>query len=218
MAVVWGILNGIMVGYLNVNPVIATMGTMYAARGFAYLMARWDGGANISAGLPAELQRLRPDQPLRLPADHHRVHARAFAGLHLRREEDGAGPLQLRHRRQPLGLALSGIKVPRVTSCCTCSWGCSRGSAAPSRSRGSDQAFPTSRRAWSSTSWWPSSSADEHARRVGLDVGHDNRGLDRRHRGQRAEPAQGAVFLPDDHEGLLLIIAVFADQTIRRRG
>lgn len=54
LAVIWGISNGIMVGYLNVNPVIATMGTMYAARGFAFLIARWDGGANISAGLPAE--------------------------------------------------------------------------------------------------------------------------------------------------------------------
>jgi ribose/xylose/arabinose/galactoside ABC-type transport system permease subunit len=54
LAVLWGILNGVMVGYLNVNPVIATMGTMYATRGFAYLIARWDGGANISAGLPAE--------------------------------------------------------------------------------------------------------------------------------------------------------------------
>jgi ribose/xylose/arabinose/galactoside ABC-type transport system permease subunit len=53
LAVLWGISNGIMVGYLNVNPVIATMGTMYAARGLAYLIARWDGGANISAGLPA---------------------------------------------------------------------------------------------------------------------------------------------------------------------
>ena len=52
MAIVWGVSNGVMVGFLNVNPVIATMGTMYAARGFAYLIARWDGGANISAGLP----------------------------------------------------------------------------------------------------------------------------------------------------------------------
>ena len=52
LAIVWGISNGVMVGYLNVNPVIATMGTMYAARGFAFLIARWDGGANISAGLP----------------------------------------------------------------------------------------------------------------------------------------------------------------------
>jgi ribose transport system permease protein len=54
LAVLWGISNGIMVGYLNVNPVIATMGTMYAARGLAYLIARWDGGANISAGLPSD--------------------------------------------------------------------------------------------------------------------------------------------------------------------
>ena len=52
LAIVWGISNGIMVGVLNINPVIATMGTMYAAGGFAYLIARWDGGANISAGLP----------------------------------------------------------------------------------------------------------------------------------------------------------------------
>ena len=43
-----------MVGVLNVNPFIATMGSMYAARGFAYLIARWDGGANISAGLPPD--------------------------------------------------------------------------------------------------------------------------------------------------------------------
>ena len=52
LAVLWGASNGIMVGVLNVNPFIATMGSMYAARGFAYLIARWDGGANISAGLP----------------------------------------------------------------------------------------------------------------------------------------------------------------------
>jgi ribose transport system permease protein len=54
LAILWGASNGIMVGVLNVNPFIATMGSMYAARGFAYLVARWDGGANISAGLPAD--------------------------------------------------------------------------------------------------------------------------------------------------------------------
>jgi ribose transport system permease protein len=53
LAILWGASNGIMVGVLNVNPFIATMGSMYAARGLAYLVARWDGGANISAGLPA---------------------------------------------------------------------------------------------------------------------------------------------------------------------
>jgi ribose transport system permease protein len=54
LAVIWGASNGIMVAILNVNPFIATMGSMYAARGFAYLIARWDGGANISAGLPPD--------------------------------------------------------------------------------------------------------------------------------------------------------------------
>jgi ribose transport system permease protein len=51
-AIIWGVLNGVMVGVLNVNPVIATISTMYSASGFAYLIARWDGGANIAAGLP----------------------------------------------------------------------------------------------------------------------------------------------------------------------
>ena len=54
LAILWGASNGIMVGILNVNPFIATLGSMYAARGFAYLIARWDGGANISAGLPPD--------------------------------------------------------------------------------------------------------------------------------------------------------------------
>jgi ribose/xylose/arabinose/galactoside ABC-type transport system permease subunit len=54
LGILWGASNGIMVAVLNVNPFIATMGSMYAARGFAYLIARWDGGANISAGLPPD--------------------------------------------------------------------------------------------------------------------------------------------------------------------
>ncbi|TFH50578.1 MAG: ABC transporter permease [Lysobacterales bacterium] len=52
MAALWGVFNGVMVGVLKVTPVIATIATMYAARGLAYLVARWDGGANITAGLP----------------------------------------------------------------------------------------------------------------------------------------------------------------------
>ncbi|MFI5367891.1 MAG: ABC transporter permease [Spirochaetia bacterium] len=51
-AAAWGAINSFTVGVLRITPVIATMGTMYAARGLAYLMARWDGGANISTGLP----------------------------------------------------------------------------------------------------------------------------------------------------------------------
>ncbi len=53
MAAAWGAFNGIMVGLLKVTPVVATIATMYAARGFAFLIARWDGGANITAGLPS---------------------------------------------------------------------------------------------------------------------------------------------------------------------
>jgi ribose/xylose/arabinose/galactoside ABC-type transport system permease subunit len=52
LATFWGAFNGLMVGVLNVTPVIATIATLYAARGFAFLVARWDGGANITAGLP----------------------------------------------------------------------------------------------------------------------------------------------------------------------
>jgi ribose transport system permease protein len=52
--IVWGAINSLTVGVLNITPVIATMGTMYAARGFAFLIARWDGGANIMTGLPMQ--------------------------------------------------------------------------------------------------------------------------------------------------------------------
>jgi ribose/xylose/arabinose/galactoside ABC-type transport system permease subunit len=50
----FGYLNGLTVAHLRVTPVIATLATMYIARGFAFLVARWDGGANISAGLPQD--------------------------------------------------------------------------------------------------------------------------------------------------------------------
>jgi ribose transport system permease protein len=58
LAIGWGMLfglfNGIAVARLKITPVIATLATMYIARGFAFLIARWDGGANISAGLPKD--------------------------------------------------------------------------------------------------------------------------------------------------------------------
>jgi len=57
-AIGWGMLigylNGLTVARLKITPVIATLATMYIARGFAFLVARWDGGANISAGLPRD--------------------------------------------------------------------------------------------------------------------------------------------------------------------
>lgn len=51
-----GFLNGLMVMKLNITPIIATMGTMYAARGLAFIVARADGGANIASGLPRNFQ------------------------------------------------------------------------------------------------------------------------------------------------------------------
>jgi len=51
-----GLLNGLMVAKLRITPIIATLGTMYAARGMAYIVARIDGGANISSGLPLDFQ------------------------------------------------------------------------------------------------------------------------------------------------------------------
>lgn len=53
VAGLWGLVNGFTVAGLGITPVIATIGTMYAARGFAFLIARWDGGANITQGLPS---------------------------------------------------------------------------------------------------------------------------------------------------------------------
>jgi ribose/xylose/arabinose/galactoside ABC-type transport system permease subunit len=53
-AIAWGAINALTVGILKINPVIATLGTLYAARGLAFLIARWDGGANIMTGLPIE--------------------------------------------------------------------------------------------------------------------------------------------------------------------
>ncbi len=54
LAMAWGGINALTVGVLKINPVIATLGTLYAARGMAFLVARWDGGANIMTGLPVE--------------------------------------------------------------------------------------------------------------------------------------------------------------------
>lgn len=54
VAMGWGGINAVTVAVLGINPVIATVGVMFIARGFAFLLARWDGGANIMTGLPME--------------------------------------------------------------------------------------------------------------------------------------------------------------------
>lgn len=51
-----GLLNGLMVTRLRITPIIATLGTMYAARGLAFIVARADGGANITSGLPINFE------------------------------------------------------------------------------------------------------------------------------------------------------------------
>lgn len=53
-----GYLNGFMVTKLNITPIIATLGTMYSARGLAFIVARADGGANITSGLPLDFENL----------------------------------------------------------------------------------------------------------------------------------------------------------------
>ncbi|MCP5087274.1 MAG: ABC transporter permease [Rhodobacteraceae bacterium] len=54
VAMGWGGLNALTVSVIGINPVIATVGTLFIARGFALLIARWDGGANIMLGLPRD--------------------------------------------------------------------------------------------------------------------------------------------------------------------
>ncbi len=54
----FGVLNGLMVTRLQITPVVATLGTMYVGRGLAFLVARWDGGANIATGLPRNFEAL----------------------------------------------------------------------------------------------------------------------------------------------------------------
>ncbi len=52
----FGLINGYLVAFLNITPVIATLGTMYAARGLAYIIAWVDGGANVTTGLPNDFE------------------------------------------------------------------------------------------------------------------------------------------------------------------
>ena len=156
-AVVWGAINGIMVGVLRITPVIATMGTMYAARGFAYLIARWDGGANISAGLPVNFTnfgRIHLFGVLPLVIVFMVV---AIAVFFFVEKKTVLGRYSFAIGGNRSAAALSGINVVGDRSFSTSSSASSPGSAASSRSRGSAPRSPTSRRAWSSTSWWPSS-------------------------------------------------------------
>jgi ribose/xylose/arabinose/galactoside ABC-type transport system permease subunit len=54
----FGLMNGVMVTKLNIPSVIATLGSMYIARGFAFIVAWVDGGANVVTGLPLDFEIL----------------------------------------------------------------------------------------------------------------------------------------------------------------
>jgi ribose/xylose/arabinose/galactoside ABC-type transport system permease subunit len=53
-----GIINGLLVSKLNISSVIVTLSTMYIARGLAFIIARADGGANITSGLPRNFEAI----------------------------------------------------------------------------------------------------------------------------------------------------------------
>ncbi len=55
---VFGLVNGLVVSKLKITSVIATLGAMYIARGLAFIIARADGGANITSGLPGNFEVL----------------------------------------------------------------------------------------------------------------------------------------------------------------
>jgi len=52
----FGFANGFMVVKLKITSVIATLGTMYIARGLAFIVAWVDGGANVVTGLPLDFE------------------------------------------------------------------------------------------------------------------------------------------------------------------
>lgn len=53
-----GLINGLLVSKLHIPSVIATLSTMYMARGLAFIIARADGGANITSGLPRNFEAI----------------------------------------------------------------------------------------------------------------------------------------------------------------
>ena len=58
IGVFFGFLNGILVIKLKVGSIIATLATMNIARGLAWIIARYDGGARIASGLPENFETL----------------------------------------------------------------------------------------------------------------------------------------------------------------
>jgi len=116
-AVGWGMLfgylNGLTVARLKVTPVIATLATMYIARGFAFLVARWDGGANISAGLPQDFSNFGRTMvgPLPLAAIIMIVFVAVFIFIE---RKTVLGRYIFAMGSNPVAARLSGINVPGI--------------------------------------------------------------------------------------------------------
>lgn len=54
----FGLINGFLVNKLKVGSIIATLATLNIAKGLAWIVARYDGGARIASGLPPNFQDL----------------------------------------------------------------------------------------------------------------------------------------------------------------
>lgn len=54
----FGLINGLLVNKLKIGSIIATLATLNIAKGLAWIVARYDGGARIASGLPANFQTL----------------------------------------------------------------------------------------------------------------------------------------------------------------
>jgi ribose transport system permease protein len=54
----FGLINGFLVNKLKVGSIIATLATLNIAKGLAWIVARYDGGARIASGLPSNFQAL----------------------------------------------------------------------------------------------------------------------------------------------------------------
>ncbi len=219
MAVLWGVSNGIMVGYLNVNPVIATMGTMYAARGFAYLVARWDGGSNISAGLPGDFSDFGRTNVFGVLPIVIVFMALILALFVFVEKKTVLGRYSFAIGGNRRASALSGISVPRVTLVLYSIVGLLAGFCGTIQVSRVGSGFPNIAEGMEfdvvvaivlgGTSMLGGSGST-----LGMVIGAFIVGVAANGLNLLKVP----YFYPTLTKGFLLIISVFADQTIRRRG
>jgi ribose transport system permease protein len=116
--VFWGILFGLINAWmtisLNIPPLIATMGSMNIARGLAWIVARIDGGSNISAGLPRGFESFGRSfvGPIQLPIIIVAVIACIFIFIQTR---TNFGKYALAIGGNKTAAVLSGVKAARIS-------------------------------------------------------------------------------------------------------